>query len=59
MASLEIRAEPITQLIGRIWPDRSKLKFLARKRALPDHLFGFNIKQSDLFQVELYSDLLT
>jgi hypothetical protein len=52
-------AEPITQLISGIWPDRSAIKFLARKRALSNYLFGFNIKQSDLVQVELYGDLLT
>ena len=36
-----------------------RVQFLARKRALSNHFFGFNIKQRDLFQVELNGHLFT
>jgi hypothetical protein len=45
--------------MGAMLDGSPRVQSLAQKMALANHFFGFNIKQTDLFQVELDGDSLT
>jgi hypothetical protein len=62
VSSLASRAVPGNPASNNSWAQFGRIAEGAKsgaKMALANHFFGFNIKQTDLFQVELDGDSLT